>query len=208
MLKKEVLQRLDSHRLIALARADSAAQLRELGQTLLDAGLPQLELPLTSPAVPDIIAAVAADLPQLTLGLGTVIDTDTARRGILAGARFISTPALRPEVILLCRRHHVPVICGAHSTAEIEAALEAGADAVKLYPSRDRFGPTHVRETRQRFPDARLYPVGGVNASNVADFIHCGANAVFVASGLGFSFEDGAAATPPRLTNSPTTSAR
>ncbi len=190
MSKQAVLERIQAQRLIALARADSAAALHDLGTTLLEGGVRLLELPLTCPAVPDFLAAVAPRLPELTLGIGTVIDTDTARRAILAGARFISTPALRPEVILLCRRHHVPVICGAHSAEEVEAAIEAGADAVKLYPSRDRFGPTHVRETRERFPTARLFPVGGVNAGNIGDFLACGADAVFVASGLGFTIDE------------------
>ena len=190
MSKQAVLERIHAQRLIALARADSAQELHALGSTLHLAGIRLLELPLTCPAMPDFLAEVSPRLPDLTLGIGTIIDTDTARRAILAGARFLSTPALRPEVILLCRRHHVPVICGAHSTEEVAAAIEAGADAVKLYPSRDRFGPTHVRETRERFPDARLYPVGGVNARNVVDFLACGADAVFVASGLGFIIDE------------------
>ncbi len=190
MFKTEVLQAIQARRLIALARADSAAELQALGTLLRDAGILHLELPLTCPAVPDFIGEALPHLPGLTVGLGTVVDTDSARRAILAGARFLSTPALRPEVILLCRRHHVPVICGAHSDAELAAALEAGADAVKLYPSRDRFGPTHVRETRERFPHARLFPVGGVNPTNVADFLACGADAVFVASGLGFTVDE------------------
>ncbi len=190
MLKTEVLDRIESHRLIALTPAHSADHLLELGQVLQAAGITHWELPLSCPAIPDYITAAAPQLENLSFGLGTVIDTETTRRAILAGVRFISTPAPRPEVILLCRRHHVPVICGVHSPEHIEAALAAGADALKLYPSRDRFGPTLVRETRERFPDARLYPVGGVNTQNVADFIAAGANAVFVASGLGFTVND------------------
>ena len=189
MLKADILQQLDQQQIIALVRVDSAAQLIEIGTILRDAGLSHLELPLTCPAVPDFIAEALQKLDGITIGLGTVVDLDSARRGILAGARFISTPALRPEVILLCRRHHVPVICGAHSAEDLAAAIGAGADAVKLYPSRDRFGPTHVREMRAAFPVARLYPVGGVTKENLNDFIASGADAVFVASGLGFTID-------------------
>ena len=189
MLKADVLHQLDQQRIIALVRIDSAAQLIEIGTQLRAAGLSQLELPLTCPAVPDFMAEARPALEGVSIGIGTVIDLDSARRSIIAGARFISTPALRPAVILLCRRHQVPVICGAHSAEEIAAAIEAGADAIKLYPSRDRFGPTHVRETRAIFPTARLYPVGGVTKENIADFIAGGAQAVFVASGLGFTID-------------------
>ena len=190
MLKADILQKIDQQRIIAWVRIESATQLVEIGTILRDAGLNHLELPLTCPAMPDFIAEALRELTGVTIGIGTVVDLDSARRGILAGARFVSTPALRPEVILLCRRHHVPVICGAHSADEVAAAVEAGADAIKLYPSQDRFGPTHVREVREAFPAARLYPVGGVTKDNINDFITCGANAVFVASGLGFTIDD------------------
>ena len=98
--------------------------------------------------------------------------------------RFISTPSLRPQVILLCRRHQIPVICGAHSAEEMDAALIAGADALKLYPSETRFGPTHMRETRAALPRELLFPIGGVTPDTVADFFALGADAAFASSSL------------------------
>ncbi|GAB5559991.1 MAG: bifunctional 4-hydroxy-2-oxoglutarate aldolase/2-dehydro-3-deoxy-phosphogluconate aldolase [Synoicihabitans sp.] len=184
MSKADIIQRLTAGKLIAMLQADSAAEIDTIANALTAGGISAWELPLTCPAIPKFLESVADQHPDFLFGLGTVIDTDTARRGILAGARFLSTPALRPDVILLCRRHQVPVICGAHSTEEIEAALLVGADAVKLYPSTDRFGPTHVREVRAKFPDALLFPVGGVSADNAQDFSKAGADALFVSSSL------------------------
>ncbi len=184
MSKADIIQRLTAGKLIALLQADSATEIDTIATALSAGNISAMELPLTCPAVPDYLAEAAPRNPDIVFGLGTVIDTETARRGIRAGAQFISTPALRPEVILLCRRHQIPVICGVQSTEEIEAALLVGADAIKLYPSTDRFGPTHVREIRTQFPQALLFPVGGVSADNARDFLEAGANALFVSSSL------------------------
>ncbi len=189
MTKAKIIDHICADRLIAIAQAESGEALAQLIRDLGYGGITTLELPLTIPAMPQLIQAALAELKsedqgEVTLGLGTVIDTETAKRGIIAGAKFISTPALRPDVILLCRRHRVPVFCGVHSVPEINAAVAAGADAIKLYPSEDRFGPTHVREIRAQFPDLRIFPIGGVTASNAPDFIAAGADALFVASGL------------------------
>ena len=187
MTKPEILDRICAQRLIGIAQADSGRALAQNARELVTGGISTIELPLTIPAMPEFLETALAALKDeidVCFGLGTVIDTETARRGLLAGASFISTPALRPEVILLCRRHQVPVFCGVHSVTEIEAAVAAGADAIKLYPSDDRFGPTHVREIRARFPQLRIFPIGGVTARNAHDFIAAGADALFVASGL------------------------
>ncbi|MCF3650992.1 bifunctional 4-hydroxy-2-oxoglutarate aldolase/2-dehydro-3-deoxy-phosphogluconate aldolase [Synoicihabitans lomoniglobus] len=184
MLKADVLARICDQRIIALSSVDNAEQLQVRAEALAAGGIHCLELSMTCPAVPDFIAATTKAMPDFFFGVGTIVDTDTARRAILAGARFLSTPAVRPEVILLCRRHHVPVICGVNSRSEIAAAIEAGADAIKLYPSQDDFGPAYVRDIRAEFPTVKLFPVGGVTAANAVEFIHVGADAVFVASGL------------------------
>lgn len=184
MQKSAVMAQLEAHRLIAMARIDGAEELIRLAHALAAGGITALEVPLTCPAGPEWVAEAVSALPGFLFGIGTVTDTDTARRCIRAGARFLSTPGLRPDVILLCRRYQLPVICGAHSRPELEAAVAAGTDAIKLYPAKDRFGPTHVRETRAAYPSVRLYPVGGITAENVADFLAAGAAAAFVASGL------------------------
>jgi 2-dehydro-3-deoxyphosphogluconate aldolase / (4S)-4-hydroxy-2-oxoglutarate aldolase len=184
MSKADVIARLTSDRLIALVRADTCGEIKAMASALQDGGIRNWEVPMICPAIPDFLAAVVPAFPDFQFGLSTVVDTETARRGILAGVKFISTPSLQPRVILLCRRYQIPVICGVHSAEEMDAALLAGADILKLYPSETRFGPTHMRETRASLPDARLFPVGGVTAANVGDFFAAGANAAFVSSSL------------------------
>lgn len=184
MSKASVLQRLCDDQLIALLAARDEEEMIPLTEALIAGGITHWELPMSCPAIPDWLGQISQKYPKFQFGLSTVIDTDTARRGIIAGARFISTPALRPEVILLCRRYQIPVICGVHSVKEMDAALLVGADALKLYPSEDRFGPTHVREMRAEFPEAKLFAVGGVTAETASDFREAGADAMFVSSYL------------------------
>lgn len=199
MSKAAVLQRLCNDKLIALLSAHQATEIPLLTEALIAGGITNWELPMSCPAIPDWLGEVSPQYPDFQFGLGTVIDTETARRGIIAGARFISTPALRPEVILLCRRYQIPVICGVHSPEEMNAALLVGADALKLYPSEDRFGPTHVREMRAEFPDAKLFAIGGVTADNATDFDAAGADAMFVSSYLRAP-DDEASISPEQIT--------
>lgn len=196
MSKAQVISRLCADRLIAVMRADSAEQITDLATALANGGITNWELPMTCPAVPDYLAEVSPQFPDFQFGLSTVIDVETARRGILAGAKFISTPALRPQVILLCRRQQIPVICGVHSQEEMDAAILAGADVLKLYPSETRFGSTHMGEMRELYPETRLFPVGGVTPENVGDFFDAGADAAFVSSCL----QDPSSDSPVQLT--------
>jgi len=184
MSKTQVIANLCHDRLIASLSAQSPGEILAIARALDAGGIKSWEVPMTCPAIPDFLSEVTPDLPDFNFGLGTVIDVETARRGILAGVRFLSTPALRPRVILLCRRQQIPVICGVHSSAEMDAALLAGADALKLYPSETRFGSTHMGETREAYPASRLFPIGGVTPVNVDHFFAAGADAAFVSSCL------------------------
>jgi len=186
MNKITVLDHLRQTRIIAWLPAATEAGLIAALTATRKGGLGAAEVPMSCPAIPTWLeASQLADSPDLMIGVGTVIDTATARAAILAGAKFIATPALRPEVILLCRRFGVPVICGTHSLDEIRAALQAGADAVKVFPTRTDFGPTYVRAVRAEFPDALLIPVGGVTPESLPDFLAAGADAVLAGHSLG-----------------------
>jgi len=103
--------------------------------------------------------------------------------GILAGASFIVTPALRPDVITLCRRYSVPVFAGAFTPTEIVNAWEAGADAAKVFPA-EFFGPAYIKSIRGPFPQVALVPTGGVNAENVGEFLKAGAFATAAGGSL------------------------
>jgi len=131
------------------------------------------------------VAAVRGDTEVSAVELtdGTVLDAETARMGILAGAQFVVTPALRPDVITLCRRYSIPVFCGAFTPTEIVNAWEAGADAAKVFPA-EFFGPAYIKSIKGPLPHIEIVPTGGVSAENVGDFLKAGAMATAAGSSL------------------------
>jgi len=130
-----------------------------------------------------MLEKATAELPEFLFGLGTVLDADTARAGILAGARFLVTPALRPDVIATAKRYSVPVFCGALTPTEILNAWELGADAVKVFPA-EFFGAAYIKSIKAPFPHIDLVPTGGVTPENVGEFLKAGATATAAGSSL------------------------
>jgi 2-dehydro-3-deoxyphosphogluconate aldolase/(4S)-4-hydroxy-2-oxoglutarate aldolase len=120
---------------------------------------------------------------KIVLGAGTVLDPETARAAILAGARFIVSPTVNPQVIQLCRRYSRLVMPGALTPTEILTAWEAGADIVKVFPS-DLTGPGYLKAIHAPLPQVRLMPTGGVNLQTAAEFLRAGACALGVGGSL------------------------
>jgi 2-dehydro-3-deoxyphosphogluconate aldolase/(4S)-4-hydroxy-2-oxoglutarate aldolase len=178
-----VLAALRAARVIALIRADSSSGLLGCAAALCEGGLGSIELTMTTPGAIEMTAEVARQLPDVLIGLGTVLDAATARAGIAAGAQFIVTPIVRPEVIKACRELGVPVLCGAYTPTEIYAAWELGADVVKIFPS-DSLGAAYLKSIKAPFPDIELMPTGGVTPETVGDFLRAGAFAVAAGSAL------------------------
>jgi 2-dehydro-3-deoxyphosphogluconate aldolase/(4S)-4-hydroxy-2-oxoglutarate aldolase len=168
---------------VGIIRADSADGLLDCAKALAAGGLTSIELTMTTPGAIKVMEQVTAALPDFIFGLGTVLDSETARLGILAGAKFIVTPALRPEVITLCRRYSVPVFAGALTPTEIVNAWEAGADAVKVFPA-EFFGPAYIKSVKAPLPQIELIPTGGVTPETVGDFLKAGAWATAAGSAL------------------------
>jgi 2-dehydro-3-deoxyphosphogluconate aldolase/(4S)-4-hydroxy-2-oxoglutarate aldolase len=183
MNKDAVLSKIHAEKVVGIIRADSADGLLDCARALADGGLTSIEVTMTTPGALKVVEQVAAALPDFLFGLGTVLDAETARAGILAGAKFIVTPALRPEVITLCRRYAVPVFAGALTPTEILAAWEAGADAVKVFPA-EFFGPAYIKSVRAPLPQVALVPTGGVTPATVGDFLKAGAWATGAGSAL------------------------
>ena len=117
------------------------------------------------------------------IGVGTVLDAETARAAILAGAQFVVAPITDLATIELCRRYSVPVLPGAMTPTEIVRAWQAGADFVKVFPT-STLGAEFIRDLRGPLPHIKLVPTGGVNLDTVADFIKAGAAALGVGSSL------------------------
>ena len=183
MKKEAVLAKIRTEKVVAIIRADSPNGLLDCARALAAGGLTSIELTMTTPGAIPMLEKATAELPDFLFGLGTVLDAETARAGILAGAKFIVTPALRPAVITLCRRYSVPVFAGALTPTEIVAAWEAGADAVKVFPA-EFFGPAYIKSVKAPLPHIELVPTGGVTPETIGEFLKAGAMAGAAGSAL------------------------
>ena len=183
--KLETLRRITEAGVVAVVRAESGEQARRIADAVLEGGCPAVEMTFTVPRAHRVIEELAAAYrpSELILGAGTVLDPETARIAILSGASYVVSPSLDPATLRLCNRYQVPVMPGAMTIREILEALEVGADVVKLFPG-EAFGPSFIRAVRGPLPQAPLMPTGGVDLSNVAEWIRAGAVAVGTGSSL------------------------
>jgi 2-dehydro-3-deoxyphosphogluconate aldolase/(4S)-4-hydroxy-2-oxoglutarate aldolase len=171
--------------IIPIIRASSADAAVAVAEALLQAGLTVAEITLTVPNAIDAIGAVAKRFPgKMLVGAGTVTDAETARRAAQAGAEFIVTPCLVPEVIEAAQRADVAVLPGALTPGEVFAAFRHGADMVKVFPAQSVGGAAYLRALRGPFPDIPLVPTGGVTLENLAALFQAGAAAVGVGTEL------------------------
>lgn len=170
--------------IVAIVRSPDSGQLTDVAKALADGGVSVLEITLTVPNALDVIRAVRKALGErVLLGAGTVLDTETARAAILAGAEFIVSPTVNLDVIQLCRRYDKLVMPGAFTPTEILSAWQAGADIVKVFPA-DVGGPAYLKAIRAPLPQVRLMPTGGVDLLTAADFLKAGACCLGVGSQL------------------------
>ena len=171
--------------IIPIVRATSADVAVPVAEALLQAGLPVVEITMTVPNAITAIGAVAKRFAgKLLLGAGTVTDAEMCKRAVEAGAEFIVTPCLVPEVIDAAKRAGVAVLPGALTPTEIFEAFRAGGDMVKVFPVQNVGGAAYLRELRGPFPDIPLVPTGGVTLDNIGDMFKAGAAAVGVGSEL------------------------
>ncbi|MHC4877084.1 MAG: bifunctional 4-hydroxy-2-oxoglutarate aldolase/2-dehydro-3-deoxy-phosphogluconate aldolase [Planctomycetota bacterium] len=184
MDRLEALQKTLDTGIVSIIRAKSGEQIVEVAKALYDGGIDVIEVTFTVPGVLDIISAVKKELgDRILLGAGTVLDTESARAAILAGAEFIVTPTVKPEVIQLCNRYSKAVMPGALTPTEILTAWEAGADFVKVFPA-DVGGPGYLKAVHGPLPQVRLLPTGGVDLNTLPAFVKAGASAVGLGSAL------------------------
>lgn len=169
---------------VAIMRASSSDQLLDAAEAALAGGVRVIEVTMTTPGALQVIAAAVERFgDQVAFGAGTVLDQESARAAILAGAQFVVAPTVDLASIALCRRYDVPILPGAFTPTEILAAWQAGAHAVKVFPVSSA-GPEYIKAVRGPLPQIRLCAVGGVTLDNTADFIRAGAVAVGVGGEL------------------------
>lgn len=182
--KEKHLQDIVNCGVVAIIRVASAQEAVEVCGAIAKGGVKPIEITMTVPGAIDAIKELKnATEDKVLLGAGTVLDPETARAVILAGAEFVVCPTLNLEVIEICRRYSKIVIPGTFTPTEILTAWEAGADIVKVFPATVG-GPGYLRDIQGPLPQIRLMPVGGVNVDNTPDFIRAGAVAVAVGTSL------------------------
>lgn len=180
-----MLSRIREAGIIPVIRAGSPETADRIGTALVEAGLTVLEIAMTVPnALAAIASAARAFGSTVVVGAGTITTPDMAEQAIDAGATFLVTPAVLPRAIDAARRRGVPVIAGALTPTEIMAAIDAGADWVKVFPASAVGGPAYVRALKGPFPALDLVPTGGVSLQSVGPYIQAGAAAVGVGGEL------------------------
>jgi len=182
--RHEDLQRVLTSGIVAVIRSPSSEQLVSVARALFEGGVDVLEVTFTVPGVLDILSAVRKDLgKKVLLGAGTVLDTESARAAILAGAEYIVSPTVNRNVISLCNRYDKLIMTGAFTPTEILTAWESGADIVKVFPA-DIGGPEYLKSVHGPLPQIRLMPTGGVNLETIKPFLKAGACAVGLGGAL------------------------
>lgn len=183
-MKEKHLSRVLDSGIVAVIRASSGELLADVAQALLAGGVEVMEITFTVPTAVRVLETVAQRMgDRVLLGAGTVLDAETARAAMLAGAEFIVSPNTNLDVIRLCRRYGKLIMPGALTPTEVVTAWEAGADIVKIFPS-EITGPKYLKALHGPLPQVRLMPTGGVDLNTAAEFLRCGACVLGVGGSL------------------------
>jgi 2-dehydro-3-deoxyphosphogluconate aldolase/(4S)-4-hydroxy-2-oxoglutarate aldolase len=179
MKKEQVITRLRDCGLVAVVRAKDAEDALRIGEACIRGGCAGIELTFTTPGVLAILERMAKEYQggDFVIGAGTVMDPETARLAILAGAQYVVSPYFNAETVKMCNRYRVACMPGAMSIAEVVEGMESGADIIKVFPG-ELFGPKILKAIHGPIPQAELMPTGGVSADNVEEWIRAGAVAV------------------------------
>ena len=185
MEKSEVLKRLTDCGVVAVVRAENPEQAEKIVDACIKAGIVGIEITFTVPGAVDIIKKLASTYKpeEILIGAGTVLDPETARAAILAGAQFVVSPCLNVDTVKLCLRYQIACMAGAMTVKEAVECMEAGADVIKIFPG-NLFGPKIISAIKGPLPQARMMPTGGVSADNAGEWIKAGAVAVGAGSDL------------------------
>ncbi|XID93954.1 bifunctional 2-keto-4-hydroxyglutarate aldolase/2-keto-3-deoxy-6-phosphogluconate aldolase [Paenibacillaceae bacterium WGS1546] len=189
MNKIRTIQSIVDNGVVAVLRGKDANEVVEMAEQAIAGGIKVIEVTMTVPKALTAIEKLAAKYSSTAgdpdkfavIGVGTVLDPETARAAILSGAEFVVGPALNPATVALCNRYCVPIMPGVMTIKEIQEALELGVDIVKLFPSTT---PSMIKAIKGPLPQANIMPTGGVTLDNVGDWIAAGAVAVGIGSDL------------------------
>lgn len=183
MSRHAIVERIVDEGAVAVIRMADSKQLMKVAEALQAGGISALEITMTTPNALKVIETVAADMPDVLVGVGSVLDRETARMAILAGAKYIVSPIFDIGIIETAHRYGVPAMPGCFTPTEVHRAHEAGADIVKVFPA-DVLGMAFFKGIKAPMPHLKLMPTGGVSLTNAGDWIKAGACAVGVGSAL------------------------
>jgi 2-dehydro-3-deoxyphosphogluconate aldolase/(4S)-4-hydroxy-2-oxoglutarate aldolase len=185
MNKSDVIQWIKDTGVIPVVRAASADEAMRAIDAIKEGGVSVLEITMTVPGAVRVIEEVSARYgSDVLVGAGTVLDAETARACILAGAQFVVSPALDLNTIACCRSYSIPVMPGALTPTEVLQAWKAGADFVKVFPANALGGASYIKSLKAPLPQVELVPTGGVSLKTAAEFLKAGASALGVGADL------------------------
>jgi 2-dehydro-3-deoxyphosphogluconate aldolase/(4S)-4-hydroxy-2-oxoglutarate aldolase len=185
MEKRDIFNRMMSEGLIPVIRVSSSQEAVDVADAIKEGGVTLIEITMSVPGAIDTIKELTRKYKdEIIMGAGTILDPETARAALLAGAQFIVTPTLNLDVIQLAHRYSAVVVPGAMTPTEILTAWNAGADMVKVFPAAQVGGPEYLKAIRGPLPQILLVPTGGVNLQNAGAFIKAGAAALGVGGEL------------------------
>lgn len=184
MTKFEQMEKIENSGIVAIIRNDTNHDLIQVVDAIHSGGIDVVEITMTTPGALDAVGSVTKRYgSNLLIGVGSVLDTETARMAILSGAEFIVSPITKPDVIELCNRYGKVVMPGAFTPTEILRAWELGADYVKVFPA-DIVGAPYIKAVKAPLPQISIIPTGGIGLNNAAEFINSGSAALGVGSTL------------------------
>lgn len=191
MKKLKLVQQICNEGVVAVLRGDTPEQVVEMSEQAIVGGIKVIEVTMTVPFALKAIEQLAKKYSSTSsdpskfaiIGVGTVLDPETARAAILSGAEFVVGPSLNAQTVTLCNRYRVPIMPGVMTIKEIQEALELGIDVVKLFPG-NLYSPSMIKAIKGPLPQANIMPTGGVSLSNLKEWIQAGAAAVGIGSDL------------------------
>jgi 2-dehydro-3-deoxyphosphogluconate aldolase/(4S)-4-hydroxy-2-oxoglutarate aldolase len=188
LLKQSILFQLAEAKVVAVIRGKTPEEAIELSKAAIQGGIRAIELTYTTPGVEDVFKALRQE--DVLLGAGSVLDPETARHAILAGAQFIVSPHYNEDIAPICNRYSLPYLPGSMTIREMVKALEGGSDIIKLFPA-NNFEPSFIKSVNGPLPNVRIMPTGGINLDNIEEWLNAGAVAAGIGSDLNKAYEAG-----------------
>lgn len=182
MQKNDIVSKIATTRIMTVVRINSLQRGREIVEGCLEGGVDVMEISYTNPEAGEYIKELSKEYPEMNIGAGTVLDSETARMAITSGAKFIIAPNFSKDVALLCNRYQIPYAPGCTSYSEMVEALEYGASFIKCFPISNFYGPEMVKVLKTPLPFMPILVSGGINLKNIDEWLDNGADCLAIGS--------------------------